>query len=278
MYTSEPQYFKGAIDATGSISNAWNLVKENYWMYFGMTLVAGLIMFVLSCIPIVGVLLSGPIMGGLYYVFLRAMRNEPIDFGMMFKGFEKFVPLFVVGLVVNIPGLVSQILNMAFRITDVLVKASQGSRRSGDYDFFRPNSMLAADTSSGEIALAGGIIVFILVIAAVFLLFSLAWAITFTFAIPIVVDQDVDIMTALKLSAKSGWSNIGGIIVLAILLWLLSLLGMLALCIGVLFVLPIIYASWTFAYRQVFPDLGPDMRSYAPPPPDAYSGTFGQGQ
>ena len=91
------------------------------------------------------------------------------------------------------------------------------------------------------------------------------------------MDQDVDVITAIKLSARAGWSNIGGIIVLAILLWLLSLLGILALCIGILFILPILYAAWTFAYRQVFPDLGPDNRQYTPPPPDAYAGSFGQG-
>ncbi len=277
MLTSEPQFLKGAIDPSGCISNAWSLVKENYWLYFLMTLVATLIIFVLSCIPIVGVLLSGPILGGLYFVFLRAMRNEPIEFGMMFKGFEKFVPLLLVGIVANIPGLISQILNMAFRVTDLLIQMSQGSRSSGNYDFYQPgSSMLAAQPNTGELALAGGVLVLVIVVALVFMVFSIAWAITFALSGLIVIDQDVDVITAIKLSARAGWSNIGGIIVLAILLGLLSLLGFIALCIGILFILPIYYGAWTFAYRQVFPDLGFDNRQYAPPPPDAYAGNFGQ--
>ena len=53
--------------------------------------------------------------------------------------------------------------------------------------------------------------------------------------------------------------------------------GVLAFCIGVLFVLPIIWVSWAFAYRQVFPDLSPTAYRNEPPPPDAYQGSFGQG-
>jgi uncharacterized membrane protein len=83
---------------------------------------------------------------------------------------------------------------------------------------------------------------------------------------------------ALKLSARAGWSNVGGIIVLAILGFLVALVGVLALCIGVLFVMPIIIVAWAFAYRQVFPDSGPSPAyRYEPPSPDAYQGSFGQG-
>ena len=38
-----------------------------------------------------------PAMAGMYYVMLRNMRGESVEFGMMFKGFEKFVPLMVIG-------------------------------------------------------------------------------------------------------------------------------------------------------------------------------------
>ena len=44
------QFYKGSIDAPGCISNAWNLVKVNYGLYFGICLVATLTMIILSCI------------------------------------------------------------------------------------------------------------------------------------------------------------------------------------------------------------------------------------
>ena len=57
--------------------------------------------------------------------------------------------------------------------------------------------------------------------------------------------------------------------------FLLALAGVLALCIGIFFVIPIIYAANAFAYRQVFPWVR-DNFNMAPPPPTAY-GDFGSG-
>jgi hypothetical protein len=84
------QYQKGAIDAGGCVSQAWELVKRNFGLYIGAGLVTILL---ISCIPFVNFFLIGPMMGGFAYIVLRDLRNEPIDFGMLFKGFEKFVPL-----------------------------------------------------------------------------------------------------------------------------------------------------------------------------------------
>ena len=104
---TNPQFYKSAIDATGCISNAWNLIQPNYWLFFGISFVAFLIMFAVSLIPFIGgavtALLTPPIMGGVYYVSLRAMRGEPVDFGMMFKGFEKAGPLLIIGAISSAP-------------------------------------------------------------------------------------------------------------------------------------------------------------------------------
>ncbi len=89
-------FYPSAINAGDCVSNAWNLVKQNYGMYLGIALIA---MILSGCIPCVSLFLAGPILGGVYYVLLREMRGEPVEFGMMFKGFEKFVPLMVVGLI-----------------------------------------------------------------------------------------------------------------------------------------------------------------------------------
>ena len=91
-----PQYNVSAIDASGSISNAWDLVKLNYWLYFGVSIVS---LLMISCIPCVNIFIAGPVMGGIYFIYLKSMRNEPVDFGMMLKGFEKFVPQMIVGIV-----------------------------------------------------------------------------------------------------------------------------------------------------------------------------------
>lgn len=252
------RFESGAIDPTACISNAWNMIKPDYWLYFGIAILTAI---AISCIPCVNVLLVGPMMGGVYYVALRAMRGDTVDFSMMFKGFEKFVPLMVVGLIQSIPAIISQILDITFRVSDVFLKASS---RSGGSTFFQ---------SSGpdkDVFLAGGVLVVVLIVGALFFLFSIAWSITFAFAIPIAMEQNIGPIDAIKLSARASWSNVGGIIVLSILLGLMLLGGFIVFCIGALFVLPIVYVAWAFAYRQVFP--GPDPTPYQGP--TGYSGMF----
>ena len=261
---TDRQYFKGAIDASGCISNAWELIKPNYWLFFGISLLTWVL---IACIPCLNVVMVGPVMGGFYYTALRAMRGEPVEFGMMFKGFERFVPLMVVGLVQSIPSIIYQGFDLTVRLGNL---GLQDFGRSGSgRNFFQ----------SGEpnIALAGGLLVVIIIVAVVLMIVSIVWAISFALAIPILIDnENMGPMDALKLSARASWSNVGGIIVLAILGGLLGIAGALALCIGILFVLPVIWVSWAFAYRQVFPDLAPTAYRYEPPSPESY-GSFGQG-
>lgn len=263
MTNSNPQFYKGAIDAGGCVSNAWNLVQPNYWMFFGIALLTYVL---IACIPCLNVFLLGPVMGGFYYTALRAMRGEPIEFGMMFKGFEKFVPLMVVGLVQSIPSIIYQGFDLSIRFTNVglesIIAGSQSS--GGDLD---PNILLAS-----------GYFVLIIIIAFVLIVFSIVWAFTFAFAVPIAMDHDLSSpVDALKLSARAAWSNVGGIILLVIFSILLGFVGVLVLCVGFFFVLPVIWVAWAFAYRQVFPDINPAVYRNEPPPPDAYQGSFGQG-
>ena len=257
---TNPQYIKGAIDATGCISNAWELIKPNYWLFFGISLLTYVL---IACIPCLNVILMGPVMGGVYYTAFRAMRGEPIEFGMMFKGFERFVPLMVVGIVQSIPSIIYQAFDISIRVSNAsLGSILQGRGGNGD----------------GDLAIAGGFLAVIIIVSLILMIFAIVWGISFAFAIPIIVEnENMSPIEALKLSARAAWSNVGGIVVLAILSFLIAFVGVLALCIGVLFVLPVIWVSWAFAYRQVFPDMnrGPAYR-YEPPSPQSY-GNFGQG-
>jgi uncharacterized membrane protein len=257
-----PQYYKGAIDASGCISNAWEMIKPNYWLFFGISLLTYML---IACIPCLNVILVGPVMGGVFYTSFRAMRGEPIEFGMMFKGFERFVPLMVVGLVQSIPSIIYQGFDISIRFSNLGIEQIMRGRGGQD--------------DGTGLAIAGGYLAIIIVVTVILVVLSIVWAISFAFAIPILVEnENMSPIEALKLSARAAWSNVGGIVVLAILCFLLAFVGMLALCIGVLFVLPLIWVSWAFAYRQVFPDLGPPSAyRYEPPSPEAYQGSFGQG-
>lgn len=264
MTNSTPQFLTGAIDAGECVSKAWEQVKANYGMYLGVVVVA---LLLTGCIPCLNLFLIGPIMGGIFYLALRDMRREPVEFGMMFKGFEKFVPLMVIGLIQAIPGIIAQIVQITFRL-GALGLNSRGRR--GDLDFYQ-------SSANPDFAIATGLLVIILIITLVFVIFALVWWAIFFFAIPLAFEHDLGPVDAIKLSARAALGNIGGLIVLLIFEILIGILGTLMCGIGVIFIsVPIIYVANAFVYRQVFPDVNPQF-NMTPPPPASYGSNFGQG-
>ncbi len=255
------QFVPSAIDAGGCVSNAWNLLKQNYGLYLGISLIA---IILTGCIPCLNLFLIGPVMGGVFFVVLRDMRGEPVDFGMMFKGFEKFVPLMVIGLIQSIPGVIAQILRFSLNIGQLGLNGG----RNGDFQFFQ--------SSDKDFALAGGMAVIIIIGTIIFIVVAIIWWAVFFFAIPLAMENDIGPIEAIKLSAQAAMSNIGGLIVLMIFQMLIALLGVLMICLGIfLFSIPLIFLANAFAYRQVFP-LIEQRFDMTPPPPTTY-GDFGQG-
>ncbi|MBX3244217.1 MAG: hypothetical protein KF685_07150 [Acidobacteria bacterium] len=257
------EFFRGVIDPTGCIKNGWRLISPNYWMYLGIALLGWVMM---ACIPCLNIFLMGPVMGGIYYVLLRDMRGDPVDFSMMFKGFEKLGPTLLVGFIQALPGIIFQIIDFFFNLSSFLIQINEIQRQG---DFYQ--------SDGSDVAIAGGFLLIYYVIAAIFVVVSIIWSISFVFAIPLVMENNISAIEALKLSARAAWSNVGGVILLSILVFLIMLAGVLALCIGWIFILPLITASFAFAYRQVFPmpDTAPVYST--PPPPGEYGGSFGQG-
>lgn len=252
------EYQSGAIDAGECISNAWELFKRNPGLYLG----AGLLTLVLvSCIPFVNFFLLGPAMGGFAYIVLRDMRDEPVEFGMLFKGFEKFVPLMVLGLIQAIPGIIFQVIQWTVDLSTIALNPG-----GGNGTFYQSS---AADPL--QAGLAFGLVVMFFVYFA----FQLIWNAALIFAIPLIVERDIGVVEAIKVSLSAVFSNIGGIILLMILGGLVGLLGFLALCVGIFVAIPVMWAANVFAYRQVFPFVGQQF-NMAPPPPNEYG--FGGGQ
>lgn len=256
----QPEFSPSAINASECVSNGWSLVQTKYWMYFGICLLVILGPALLSCIPCLNIILVGPLSvaltAGVYYVVLRDMRGEPVDFSMMFKGFENIVPLLIVGFIQAIPSMIFQGLQWVLDIGRIVRQVSKSSGGSGN--FFQ-------ESSDPSFALTGMMIALIIVFAVVMFIFAIAWAITFEFAVPLVIDKNLNAIDAIKLSARAGWANPGGLILLMVFEFLLALAGVIALCIGIFFIAPVIFAARVFAYRQVFPLLDQPFRSEPQP-------------
>lgn len=250
------EFYRGAISAGDCVSNGWHLVKQNYGMYLGIGLVA---LILAGCIPCVSLFLAGPVGCGVFYVYLRDIRGEPVDFGMMFKGFDNFLPAMIVGIIAAIPEIIGQGIRISSDVTN------RGLRSGGGSD------ELKTAMSSGLVIVA------VLVALAIFLL-AMALRISLTFALPLIAEHKLGAVDAMKLSAQAAWGNLGGLILLFILEILIGIGGALLCIVGVFLIsMPLIYAANAFAYRQVFPDVRQNFRD-TPPPPNAYGGSFGYGQ
>jgi hypothetical protein len=258
------EFQRSAINPGDCVVNAWNLVTNRFWLYIG----AGLLtLIMMGCVPFVSLILMGPIMGGFYFLVLSDMRGDPVEFGMLFKGFEKFVPLMVVGLIQAIPGIIGQVLR--FTVDMSRFAGINNPARSGPGDFLQS---APPDLS----ALFAGLSMVFIALMLGFGLFALVWTILLQFAIPITLENDIGPIDAIKLSISAASANLGGIIVLLIIEALIGIVGVLALCLGYFVAVPVAWAAGVFAYRQVFPMIENNF-NFAPPPPDAYGSSFGSG-
>lgn len=246
-------YISHAIEPSVCISEAWELVKRRFWLYLGASLI---IIIVPSFVPYIGFLLNAPLLGGLAYVVLQDTAHEPVDFGMLFKGFQKIIPLLVIGLVQAIP---------AFAIVGITMAASLAGARP----FPTGSDVITQDPTTGafSIGLTVGMVMWIIGYFA----FCIIWSWALTFAIPLIIEHDLGIGDAVKLSFGATFNNVGGLFVLGLWGSLVALLGVLALIVGIFVAFPVIMVGNVLAYRQVFPRLNePPMAS-----PGTYTSIFG---
>ena len=244
--TPEIPFRRNAVEPVQCIKGGWETIKNNYWLFVGMTLVAILIG---SAVPL-GILL-GPMMCGLYMALFKTRRGEPIEFGTLFKGFDYFGQSVVAALLHTIP--IIAIVVPAYLLFYVSMFVSMAAAGSGD----EPNPA----------AFMGVMFMFGLFWIAVMLVI-LFITIGFTFAYPLIVDRKMQGFDAVKLSFKAAFANFWRLLGMVLLTSLLSILGIMACYVGMFFVMPIGYAAIAKAYEQVFGlSDGMEVSNLPPPPP-----------
>ena len=105
MTRSSSDFVRVAIDPLNCLSAGWESIKDQYWIFFAITLVGVL----LAGIVPLGIL-AGPMYCGIFYAWFRLERGESLTFEMLFKGFDYFVESLVatlilvgVGIVIFVP-------------------------------------------------------------------------------------------------------------------------------------------------------------------------------
>lgn len=248
MITPQIPYRRQAVQPVECIKAGWELVKDQYWLFVGIIFIGVLIG---GAIPL-GILL-GPMMCGIYMTLLKRRRGEPIEFGLLFKGFDYFGPSLIATLLHIVP-IIAIVLPayFLFYVSMIVSIAAQGDEPN-------PAAMF------GIMGMFGLFWLFVMVVVIII-------SIGFTFAYPLIVDRKLQGFDAVKLSFKAAMPNFWRILLMNLLGSLLSACGVLLCYVGVFLVFPIVYGAVASAYEQVFGLASPDENySNLPPPPPTFT-------
>ena len=241
--TPNTDFRRGVISPVECLKEAWELIKNQYWLFFGICAVG---MLVGSAFAIV---LMGPMMCGIYLCFFQHMRGERVSFEGLFKGFDYFAQSLIAMLIQMIPAVIIIVPVYILIAVSMMTAVSSSHGRSGD---------------NGAIV-AGFFVAMMVVFVAIFLM-SIILGIFFMFTFPLIVDRKLSGVDAVKTSVKAALANFGGVLGLVLLNAALGFAGAILCYVGAFFVMPITLAAHAIAYRRVFPEISQTFASPPPPP------------
>ena len=234
------------VDIGGCFSRGWDVFKANAGIIIGASVLVYLAIMASGIIPWLGVItaliFAGPLKGGLWYFYVKKVRNQEATVGDAFSGFGPgFWQLTLAQL---IPGLISfGIMAVWAMMVGGLVPVLLGGRGGGG--------------RSGSVALSAmfiplGIGLFLGVLVMIYL--TTCWL----FALPLVKDKGLKFWPAMQLSrrvvSKHWWMTFW----LLVVAWLFAMVGVFACVLGVLVTGPVAFAMLVSHYERVFGDLIPN--------------------
>jgi len=219
----ELEFRTGVIKPIEVYKEAWEIMKGEFWLIFAITFVGLLIGGVLP------IILTGPMMCGIYLCLLDKIDGRPVAFDKLFKGFDFFVAGLIVTLLVMIP---------TFVFLFAIYLPMFGFAIAGPQ----------MDGTALVVFLVTTLLIEIMVAIVMITIHSLI-----LFAFPLIVDRKLNAIQAVKTSAKAVWGNLAGIAGLFCVGFVVCMIGYMLLCVGIYLAIPIVIMSTSVAYRKVFP-------------------------
>ena len=236
------------VDIGRSFDRAMKLNADNRGLLMGVMVIAYALLFAAQMIPFLGYLapifLSGPLIGGMYLVYLKRVRGQPAEAGGVFGGFgPRYWQLMLVHFI-------QQVLAMALVLPVVLVfmipviLAFTRNARGGATSLAMSTGMIAS------------VVILVLIVVPVMLFITTSWV----FSLPLVADKGLDFWPAMELSRKVVWKHWWRVFWFLIVATLFAMLGGLLCLVGILFTAPIAIAMICYLYTDLFGDLAPQSR------------------
>lgn len=229
------------LDLGGCISRGWALLQKHMGLLVGATVIylgIEIAFSVLGAIPLIGALFSllnlfvaAPLMGGLFYVNLQAIRGQPGSAGDVFEGFRRAFIQLVLGYVV------STILAGLCFIPAAIVGLV---------------TLLPSITSHQQ---PGPLPVFVTIAAGLVCLVPMIFlTVNWMFTLPLIVDKRMEFWPAMQASWKQVRKHWWQLFGLVLLVGLINVGGVLLCCVGLLFSMPLGIAAMMYAYEIIFSD------------------------
>lgn len=240
-----PTFQRGVVEPMVCLRAGYDLIRDQYWLFVGMCLVAVLIG---SAVPF-GILM-GPMMCGIYLAIFQKYRGHTVEFGVLFKGFD-FLGESIIATLIHVIPVIVIIVPFYLAFYGALFLFMMPGNGQPD-----PGSLI------GFFAV---FFVFLILVMVLIIVIS----VLFTFTYPLIVDRHMKGIDAVRLSFKAALANFWSLLGLLLLTGLLGFLGVLLCYVGMFLVFPITFSAMAMAYNQVFgisSGEAPPMRMPPPPP------------
>lgn len=240
-YQSEGNFIPGGrtVDAghgASWIGAGWDSFKQSPGAWIVMMILFAVIWIITSLIPLVNLLtiVLFPVLGGgIVIACENQRRNGSLNIGDLFAGFQqKFGPLAILGLIafgLMLLAMIPIVLIMGVSVFSMFMGGQQ------------PDPAMIA-TMFGSLGL-----MFLLIMVASTLMYSALW-----FAPALIVLHDLSPWDAMKSSFTGCWRNWLGGLIYFILVTLLMIVAMIPLGLGLLIMIPVLWASIYGAYRDIY--------------------------
>lgn len=219
------------------ITKGWEIFMKNPGIWIVLALILGLINIALSWIPLLGglaVSLLGPaFFGGLVYGARELDHDRSLEIPHLFRAFqdsERTVPMVLLGLVPLTVSLVVMVFAAMFAVGVAGTAMMTGSEKA-----------------TAGMALGGGLLFFLLVIAG--------WIISsalLLFSVPRVMFGHAEPLSAVKDSVQAVMANLGAFFVLVLITVGLAILAVIPFGLGFLLLLPVMAGAVYSANKEVF--------------------------
>lgn len=221
------------IDIGSVTSRSFDLVKDHLWPSVGVSLLMAIIAGAGGVIPFLGVFISwtlnGMVTGGTYRYFLLKVRRQGSTLNDAFTGFQApyMKELMLAGMVVGAPAMLINLFGLGVQMLSLVQLQQSGG---GLFESLMPVVVI----SFGALALL-----------------SIAFTVLWAPALIILADVPIGFWKALELSRRLVMQRILSWIAVYIVMFLLGIAGLLALCVGLLFVMPMLSVMFVTIWDDI---------------------------